>query len=105
MHDFGPDLVSGSIIVRNGYKLINVVFPFWYFKVSDMLQDNKMTTICPIYSIIENKSENAYVLKFWMTILVPGWSRVDFFLRNRYEGLDGVYWLENNGHFLILIRE
>ena len=21
------------------------------------------------------------------------------------EGLDGVYWLENNGHFLILIRE
>ena len=22
-----------------------------------------------------------------------------------YEGLDGVYWLENNGHFLILIRE
>ena len=22
-----------------------------------------------------------------------------------YEGLDGVYWLENNSHFLILIRE
>ena len=22
-----------------------------------------------------------------------------------YEGLDGVYWLENNGHFLILIRK
>ena len=44
-----------------------------------------MTTICPIYSIIENKSENAYVLKFWMTILVPGWSRDDLFLRNRYK--------------------
>ena len=27
-----------------------------------MLQDNKMTTICPIYYIIENKSENAKVL-------------------------------------------
>ena len=50
-----------------------------------MLQDNKMTTICPIYSIIENKSENTYVLKFWMTILVPGWFRVDLFLRNRYK--------------------
>ena len=27
-----------------------------------MLQDNKMTTICPIYSKLENKSENAKVL-------------------------------------------
>ena len=39
--------------------MINVVFAFLYFQTSDMLQDNKMTTICPIYSIIENKSENA----------------------------------------------
>ena len=50
-----------------------------------MLQDNKMTTICPIYSVIESKSENASVLKFWMTVLVPGWSRVDFLPRNRYK--------------------
>ena len=58
-HNFGPGPVPGSIIFRNGYKLINVVFPFWYFQTSDILQDNKMTTICPIDSIIENKSENA----------------------------------------------
>ena len=24
---------------------------------------------------------------------------------HKTEGLDGVYWLENNGHFLMLIRE
>ena len=45
--------------------MINVVFAFLYFQTSDMLQDNKMTTICPIYPIIENKSEkclSAYVL-------------------------------------------
>ena len=44
---------------------------------------NKTRDQRPIYSMIENKSENAYVLKFWMTILVLGWSRIDFFLRNR----------------------
>ena len=70
-HDFGPGLVPGSSIFRNGYKLINVVFPFWYFQTSVMLQDNKMTKMCPIYPISENKSENASVLKFWMTIFFP----------------------------------
>ena len=48
-----------QIIFRNGYKLINVVFPYWYFQTSDMLQNNEMTKTCPVYSIVENKSENA----------------------------------------------
>ena len=37
------------------------------------MQDNKMTTIWPIYSIIENKSEKAYVLDDdFGSGLVPG---------------------------------
>ena len=52
-------LVPGSIIFRNGYIPINDVDPFLYFQTSNMLQDTKLTTICPIYSKIENKSENA----------------------------------------------
>ena len=86
---------------------INWLMLFSLFAISDLwhVARQKMTTICPVYSIFENKSENAYVLKFWMTILVPGWSRVDFFLRNRhkinyfyvfavYDVLPGDKWLK-----------